>query len=86
MFNSKDQKKYLELTSWDVEEILKENYQKVNVDAMHTYSNVFLTNRAYKKHIECNGHNLSNPQSYLFHAFRNPEMDKLIGFILSLTE
>lgn len=79
--NKKDEKEYQNLTSFDIEEILEENYRKVNVDIKHKYSNCFLTLKSYEDHIRQNGHNLCNPRSYLFHAFRNKEMDMLFKFL-----
>lgn len=81
-----DQDKYLNLTSWEVEEILSVNYRKFDVSIEHSYSNMFLTHKAYLDHVKCNGHNLNNPKSFLFYAYRNSEMSQLIDFILSLTD
>lgn len=79
--NKEDEKKFKELDSFEIEEILEENYRKVNVDIRHKYSNCFLTFKAYQEHITRNGHNLCNPTSYLFHAYRNNEMDMLFKFL-----
>lgn len=84
--NPKDQKKYFNLTSYEVEDVLENNYRKVNIDTTHTYSNVFFTKKAYEEHLRQNRHNLNNPTSYLFHAFRNPEMSKIFNFLLGLTK
>ncbi|MBS7112672.1 MAG: hypothetical protein KH100_15930 [Dysgonomonas mossii] len=83
--NKNHQKKYEQLTSFDVDEILEENYRKVNIDISHTYTNCFLTYKAYEEHLRQNRHNLTNPKSFLFHAFRNPEMDMLFRFLQDLT-
>ena len=45
------------------------------------YSGVFLTRDAANKHIETNGHNLKEPLVYCQHAFRNPELEKLLEII-----
>lgn len=79
--NEEDEAKFAELNSFDIDEILEENYRKVNVDIKHKYSNCFFTFKAYQEHISRNGHNLSNPQSYLFHAYRNREMEMLFRFL-----
>lgn len=76
-----DEAEFAELNVFDIEEILENNYRKVNVDIRHKYSNCFLTEKAYKEHIQCNGHNLSNPKSYLFYAYRNREMEMLFKFL-----
>jgi hypothetical protein len=52
--------------------------------------NVFLTEKGYRQHMELNAHNynnredLSEPYSFLHHAFRNPEMQQLITLILKM--
>ena len=79
--NKEDEKKFKELDYFDIEEILEENYRKVNVDIRHKYSNCFLTFKAYEDHIRKNRHNLNNPKSYLFHAFRNKEMEMIFKFL-----
>lgn len=72
---------YDNLYRYDPESILEEmGYRKVDVDIRHTYSNCFLTFKAYKEHLRQNKHNLNNPKSFLFHAFRNPEMDMIFKF------
>lgn len=51
--------------------------------------NAFLTFKGFKEHMELNGHNyrhLSEVQSYLKHAFRNPELDKLWKAILAFAD
>lgn len=83
--NKKDNLFYEELSCDEIEEILNDNnYYKVNVDIINTYSNCFLTEKACEKYIKYNKHNLINPKSYVDHAFRNPEMEKLITFIENL--
>lgn len=83
--NSEHQKEYDQLDSFDIDEILENNYRKVNIDISHTYTNCFLTYKAYEEHLRQNRHNLTNPKSFLFHAFRNPEMDMLFRFLQDLT-
>lgn len=80
--NKEDEERFKELDYYDIEEILKENYIKVNVSTRRKYSNCFFTFKAYQEHISCNGHNLNNPNSYLFHAYRNNELDMLFKFLL----
>lgn len=58
---------------WDITKIyLKKHYE---------VSNVFLTERAYKEHTSVNGHNLKEPRSFVFHAFRNSELRDLFKAI-----
>lgn len=53
-----------------------------------TYTNVFLTEKACEEHIQSNKHHyLDEPVShlsYVDHAWRNPEMEKLYEIILSV--
>lgn len=77
-----DERKYKELDCFDIEEILEENYTKANVSVRHTYSNCFLTYKAYEDHVRRNGHNLNNPKSFLFHAYRNTELGMLFKFLI----
>lgn len=44
-------------------------------------SNFFLTRKGYDEHLRLNGHNLEDPQPYMEHAFRNPELKKLVEVI-----
>ena len=80
--NHKDEERFKELDPFDIEKILNENYRKVNVETREKYSNCFLTFKAYQEHVSRNGHNLNNPKSYLFHAYRNSELDMLFKFLL----
>lgn len=79
--NEENEAEFAELDSFDIDEILEENYRKRNVDIRHKYSNCFFTFKAYQEHIARNGHNLKNPRLYLFHAYRNREMDMLFKFL-----
>lgn len=47
----------------------------------HVYSNAFLTEKACKRHIEGNKHHYRNPIDYLQHAFRNPELEKVLEIL-----
>lgn len=79
-----NQKEYEELDSFDIDEILKKNYWKADVSIKHKYSNCFFTEKASREHIEVNRHNLTNPKTYLDHAFRNKEMDMMFRFFTEL--
>ena len=82
-----DINKYEELDGGEIEEILIEaGYRKVNYEYENVYTNSFLTEKACKQHIKANSYHYNNPQDYLTHAFRNPELEKVIEFILSLTD
>jgi len=82
--NRKHESLYQNLTSYDVDDILEKNYRKSNVDIKHVYSNCFLTFKAYEDHVRQNRHNLNNPKSFLFHAFRNKEMEMIFKFLEGL--
>lgn len=53
----------------------------VNGDFRYVYSNAFLTEKACKRHIEQNRHHYRKPVDYLSYAFRNPEMETLLGIL-----
>lgn len=40
--------------------------------------NFFFTEKAAKEHLIINGHNLTKPQDYVIHAFRNDEIENVI--------
>ena len=48
--------------------------------------NFFLTEKAYHEYIRRNGHNLTNPDSYGIHLFRNEEMKRLYEIIHKLAD
>lgn len=53
-------------------------------------ANVFFTQRAYEEHMRLNGHNYhwrdEKPYSYVKHAFRNPEIKRLLEIIGRFSE
>jgi len=72
--------------TWDLDSMLTElDFDKFHVDTDYTYSNAFFTSKACDEHIRINGHNLKYPVNYLNHAFRNPELEKVMKFICELT-
>lgn len=82
--NRKHEDEYKAMLDCTIEDILQENYRKVNVDIEHKYSNVFFTEKACSKYIEANRHNLTNPKTYLDHAYRNEEMEMIFNFLKEL--
>jgi hypothetical protein len=84
--NKDHQEKFNKLNSFEIDEILEKNYRKVSITQKERHSNCFLTFKAYKQHVKVNGHNLKNPQSFLNHAYRNEEMERLFDFLTGLTE
>lgn len=76
---------YSKLDEYEIEDILEEEYTKHFERDVQVYKNAFLTAKACKKHIEANRHHYNNPQDYLTHAFRNPELEKVFEFLCSLS-
>lgn len=83
--NEEHQKMYNELSNFDIDDILEENFIKHYETTQLTYQNAFITEKACKEHIRLNSYNYTNPVDYLSHAFRNPELEKLLNFIKKLT-
>ena len=50
-------------------------------DFKSIFNNVFFTEKACRQHIEENKHHYRNPMDYLNFAFRNPEMETLLGIL-----
>ena len=50
----------------------------------YEFHNHFLTAKACQEHIDCNKHHYTDPDTYLNHAWRNPEMELLSEFLCSL--
>lgn len=54
-------------------------------DYEYVYENVFLTEKSCEHHIPIKKHNLGEePVSYVDHAYRNPEMEKLLNILKSI--
>jgi len=81
-----DNKNYDILRDWEREEILEAaGYRKGNYDYTEKYQNAFLTAKACKEHILKNSYHYNTPVDFLSHAFRNPELEKVLKFICELT-
>jgi hypothetical protein len=48
--------------------------------------NVFFTKKAYEEHIRRNGHNLCCPRPYIYHAYRNSEIENLFKAIKEIVD
>lgn len=83
--SEEDCKKFDDLHEYEIEEILENNYRKYDITTEDVYTNAFLTEKACKKHISANSHHYNQPQDFLTHAFRNPELEKLFEFLCGLT-
>ena len=87
-YNAEDlsKKKIQAMSSHQRDQYLKKiGFRVVNYDYEHRLENAFLTEKACEEHIRLNKHNLRQPQSYLSHAFRNPELEQVLSFICQLT-
>jgi hypothetical protein len=71
------------ITSESDEDILIDllGWRKVGIRHTEKFSNCFLTEEAAKQHIRINRHNLRSPDTFLFHAYRNQELDMVIKAI-----
>jgi len=83
--NEDDLKRFDELQFFEIENILENNYRKVEITTAEVYSNSFLTEKACKEHIRLNKHNYSSPIDYLSFAHINPELEKIFEFLCGLT-
>lgn len=75
-----------------IREIFQDNEREVTEDDAEDYGfckvyyryayrysdNFFFTEKAAQQHLHINGHNLTNPQDYVIHAFRNEEIESVI--------
>jgi len=81
-----NENEYNKLCDFEIREILEEiGYYKVYYDYQEIYQNAFLTEKACKEHIRLNGYHYKEPIDYLSHAFRNPELEKVLKFLCELT-
>ena len=87
-YNAEDlsKKKIKAMSDHQRRQILKKiGFRAVNFDYENRLENSFLTEKACEEHIRINKHNLKHPQSFLSHAFRNPELEQVLSFICQLT-
>ena len=66
-----------------------EGLEKFNIQEVDEDENVFFTFEGYKRHIALNGHNYRHYErfnSYVKHAFRNPEIESLLKTIREIGE
>jgi len=71
----------IEDDSFDVteEDASMEGFKKVFYRNIERLShNFFFTEKAAKEHLRINGHNLTKPQDYVIHSFRNDEIESVI--------
>lgn len=74
------------ISEFEKDEILeKMGYTKIWYDYDEKYENAFLTAKACKEHIQANKHHYRQPNDFLTHAFRNPELELVYKFLCELT-
>lgn len=83
--NEDHQNLFDDLDSYDIEQILEENYSKHSITTQKRYTNAFFTEKACVEHIKANDYHYSSPRDYLNHAFRNPEIEGVMKFLCELT-
>jgi protein tyrosine/serine phosphatase len=54
------------------------------IDIEEYKENVFFTEEAAKRHISLNKHHYNNPQDYVIHAWRNPEIEKIVKVLIEV--
>lgn len=71
---------------WDLESWIEKNtdLKPCSYSLEPVYHNHFLTAKACKEHIRLNGYHYNDPQDYLNHAWRNPEMELVSEFLCGL--
>ncbi len=72
----------------DLEDWVEENHpelKRLSYSWEYVYHNSFFTAKACREHIERNNHHYNQGTDYLNHAWRNPEMELVYNFLLSLT-
>ena len=69
----------------DFDDYVSERCTKYDTREEETYENFFLTLEGYNEHVKQNGHNISREcnryDSYVKHAYRNPEISNLLKVI-----
>lgn len=83
-FTEESLKKYCEENELDFEQFKANKCEKYCVRDSIEFKNFFFTEEGYNEHMELNGHNYSQYKevnSYVDHAFRNPEIEQLLAAI-----
>lgn len=72
---------------WELSEYAKEVFdiRLVFVKDVDKYTGVFLTEQACEVHIKANSYHYDKPRSYVHHAWRNPELERLLEILGELT-
>jgi hypothetical protein len=75
------------MDEWDKFDMLRDqDWREIYFDFKHEYQGSFLTAKACQEHIRLNHYHYREPETYLQHAWRNPEMEMLFKFLCELTK
>ena len=75
-----------QMDEYDKFDMLRDqDWREVYFDYKKEYENAFLTAKACKEHIQRNHYHYHEPEDYLQHAFRNPELEMVLKFISELS-
>lgn len=83
-FTEKELKQYCEDNELDFELFKNKRCDKYCVRDVAEFKNFFFTEEGYNEHIRLNGHNYGHYKevnSYVDHAFRNPEITQLLNAV-----
>jgi hypothetical protein len=83
-FTEDELRKYSEDNELDFEYFKTNNCMKYCVRDAVEFKNFFFTEEGYNEHIRLNGHNYGHfkeVNSYVDHAYRNPEIEQLLATI-----
>lgn len=79
--------KYNLMDKYDIQDYLEnKDWNKYDVQEESVYENMFFTEKACEEHIRINKHNMNKPQSYVQHAYRNPELELIVKFLKGLSK
>lgn len=79
----KELRGYYEDDNWEPS---SRDVSKIYVDKYEYTVNVFLTDKGYQEHMEVNGHNIPDHDTYGIHAFRNKEIESIFDIIKRMAE
>ena len=69
----------------EVNEFCEDNnldtYTYTGYKTQETHSEIFLTRSAYENHVKSNSHHYEDPICYTKHAWRNPQLEKLLEIV-----
>ncbi|MDD5547029.1 MAG: hypothetical protein PHO67_07765 [Candidatus Omnitrophica bacterium] len=83
-FTEEELRKYCEDNDLDFEQFKENSCRAYCVRDVEEFKNFFFTEEGYNEHMKLNGHNYrycKEVNSYVDHAFRNPEIEQLLSAI-----